>query len=178
MLILALNIWLLVDGLGQLLGASGSRPIVWFPLAVAGVGIASLLIWFSFEPLIAHWVHGVGRAPLSIPEPGAELPAALAYRRILVPLDHTELDRKALRHASAMAKVYGSKVYLLHVEEGVDQPDLNGPRLDGGGGGRGALPGADCRLRGRRGSRWKTATVHHPGRGGIRAIRSPRSSRI
>ena len=118
-LILALNIWLLVDGLGQLLGASGSRPIVWFPLAVAGVGIASLLIWISFEPLIAHWVHGVGRAPLSIPEPGAELPAALAYRRILVPLDHTELDRKALRHASAMAKVYGSKVYLLHVEEGV-----------------------------------------------------------
>ncbi|MGD0363694.1 MAG: Nramp family divalent metal transporter [Bryobacteraceae bacterium] len=118
-LILALNIWLLVDGLGQLLGASGSRPIVWFPLAVAGAGIASLLIWISFEPLIAHWVHGVGRAPLSIPEPGAEPAAALAYRRILVPLDHTELDRKAIRHASAMAKVYGAKVYLLHVEEGV-----------------------------------------------------------
>jgi manganese transport protein len=118
-LILGLNIWLLVDGLGQLLGSSANRVIVWFPLALAGVGVAGLLIWISFEPLLAHWVHGYGRAPLDIPEPGAEPPAALEYRRILVPLDHTELDRKALSHASAMAKMHGAKLYLLHVEEGV-----------------------------------------------------------
>jgi manganese transport protein len=119
-LILGLNIWLLTDGLGQLLGSAASRPIVWFPLAAVGTGIAGLLVWISFEPLIAHWArHGFGRAPLSIPEPGAEPPAALAYHRILVPLDHTELDRKALGHAAAMAKMHGAKLYLLHVEEGV-----------------------------------------------------------
>jgi len=119
-LILALNIWLLVDGLGQLLGSSANRPIIWFPLCLAGVGVAGLLIWISFEPAIAHWArHGFGRAPLSIPEPGAEPPAALEYHRILVPLDHSELDRKALSHASAMAKMHGAKLYLLHVEEGV-----------------------------------------------------------
>ena len=70
--------------------------------------------------MIAHWArHGFGRASLTIPEPAAEQPAALAYRRILVPLDHSELDRKALSHAAAMAKMHGAKLYLLHVEEGV-----------------------------------------------------------
>ena len=120
LLILALNIWLLVDGLGQLLGSSASRPIIWFPLTLVGTGIAGLLLWISFEPLIAHWArHGFGRASLSIPEPGAEPPAAIGYRRILVPLDHTELDRQAVGHAAAMAKLHGAKLYLLHVEEGV-----------------------------------------------------------
>jgi manganese transport protein len=122
-LILALNIWLLVDGLGQLLGSSANRPIVWLPLVLAGTGIAGLLIWISFEPLIAHWArHGFGRASLTIPADdgaAAEPPAALEYHRILVPLDHTELDRKALSHATAMAKMHGAKLFLLHVEEGV-----------------------------------------------------------
>jgi len=119
-LILALNIWLLVDGLGQLLGSAANRPIVWFPLLLVGTGVAGLLVWISFEPLIAHWArHGFGRASLTIPEPGADHPAALEYHRILVPLDHTELDRKALSHAASMAKMHGAKLYLVHVEEGV-----------------------------------------------------------
>ena len=119
-LILGLNIWLLTDGLGQLLGSAANRPIVWFPLVVAGMGVTGLLVWISFEPLIAHWArHGFGRASLTIPEPAAEQPVALEYHRILVPLDHTELDRKALSHAAAMAKMHGAKLFLLHVEEGV-----------------------------------------------------------
>ena len=118
-MILALNIWLLADGLGQLLGSAASSPIVWAPLCLAGAGIAFLLVWISFQPLIARWVHSAGRASLSIPEPGAEPAAALEYHRILVPLDHTELDRNALGHASAMAKMHGAKLFILHVEEGV-----------------------------------------------------------
>ena len=119
-LILALNVWLLVQGLGQLLGSAASRPVVWFPLIVAGTAVALLLLWISFEPLIAHWArHGFGRAPLSIPEPAAGPLAALEYHRILVPLDHSELDQKALSHAAALARMHGAKLYLLHVEEGV-----------------------------------------------------------
>ncbi|HUO28804.1 MAG TPA: Nramp family divalent metal transporter [Bryobacteraceae bacterium] len=119
-LILVLNIWLLADGVGQLLGSSASRPIIWIPLCLAGLGITALLVWISFEPLIARWArHGFGSASLTIPEPPAEEPAALAYRRILVPLDHTDLDRQALGHATAMAKMHGATLYLLHVEEGV-----------------------------------------------------------
>jgi manganese transport protein len=38
---------------------------------------------------------------------------------VLVPLDHTALDRLSVSHAAAMARLYGAKLYLLHVEEGV-----------------------------------------------------------
>jgi len=103
-----------------LLGSSGSRLIVWVPLSLAGLALAGLLLWISFEPFIAHWLrHGFGRTSLTIPEPAAEPSTTLAYRRILVPLDHTSLDRQALTHAAALAKMHGAKLYLLHVEEGV-----------------------------------------------------------
>ena len=119
-LILALNVWLLVDGLKQLLGSAASRPIIWLPIAVALTGIALLLLWISFEPWIAHRAHhAFGRASLSLPKPEAEAPATPGYRRILVPLDHTELDHNALGHAAAMAKLHGATLYLLHIEEGV-----------------------------------------------------------
>lgn len=47
------------------------------------------------------------------------LVAAPSYRRILVPLDHSPLDRLALSHAAALAAQHGARVFLLHVEEGV-----------------------------------------------------------
>ncbi len=119
-LILGLNVWLLVDGTGELLGASAGRAIVWLPLLLLAAALAGLLLWISLEPFISHWArHGFGRASLVIPEPAAEPPAALAYRRILVPLDHTDLDRQALGHAAALARMHGATLYLLHVEEGV-----------------------------------------------------------
>jgi manganese transport protein len=56
----------------------------------------------------------------------AELPGAIAvhlpapeYRIILVPLDHSIRDRIAITHAAALARNYGAKLYLLHVEEDV-----------------------------------------------------------
>jgi manganese transport protein len=126
MLILGLNVWLLIDGLGQLLGSAANRPLVWLPIVLVGAGLAALLGWISFEPMIesmsAHWARaGFGRAPLDIPEPSSveQHPAPLEYHRILVTLDHTELDRQALSHGASMAKMHGAKLYLLHVEEGV-----------------------------------------------------------
>jgi manganese transport protein len=35
-----------------------------------------------------------------------------------VPLDHSSRDRAAIAHSAAMARVHGSILYLLHVEEG------------------------------------------------------------
>jgi manganese transport protein len=118
-LILSLNVWLLEQGVGELLGSAANRVIVWIPLALAGVALSALLFWISFEPLISHWIHRFGRAPLSIPEPPAREVGALEYRRILVPLDHTGLDQQAVGHAAALARAHHAKLFLLHVEEGV-----------------------------------------------------------
>jgi manganese transport protein len=82
--------------------------------AIAGVGF--LLIWILLQPLTSRWRYG--RAPVVLPETPAEA-AALVYRRILVTIDHTALDRMAISHAAAMARMHGAKVYVLHVEEGV-----------------------------------------------------------
>ena len=57
--------------------------------------------------------------PVTLPATAGAEAAAPVYRRILVPLDHTALDRLAVSHAAAMAKIHGAKLFLLHVEEGV-----------------------------------------------------------
>jgi len=84
--------------------------------------LAVLLLWVTFEPLVAGLKRG--RAALEFPateatEAAVAAAIAPAYRRILVPLDHTALDLLAIRHAAALAKLHGAKLYLLHVEEGV-----------------------------------------------------------
>jgi manganese transport protein len=99
-LILALNVWLLVDGVDELLGKGGHNPLVWVLTAIIGAAVTGLLLWISFEPLITHWVHhGFGRASLTLPEPAPQELASLAYRRILVPLDHTDLILRARRQS-------------------------------------------------------------------------------
>lgn len=118
--IIALNIRLAAAAIADWLDAAGR----WKPLVIAGLvpvlgGFLLLLLWVSFEPLLSGRTGKYGRSPVSLPEPaGAEVPAPI-YQRILVPLDHTDLDRLAISHAVAMGKLYGARVYLLHVEEGV-----------------------------------------------------------
>ncbi|MBZ5584929.1 MAG: Nramp family divalent metal transporter [Acidobacteriia bacterium] len=100
-------------------GAGRWRPLVLgvaFPLT--GLLLA-LLVWITLEPAITRR-RRMGRASVTLPETaGAETQAAPVYQRILVPLDHTPLDRLAVGHAAAMGRLYGAKLYLLHVEEGV-----------------------------------------------------------
>ena len=74
---------------------------------------------------------------MTLPETAGAEPAAVpVYHRILVPLDHTELDQLALSHAAAMAKLYGAKLFLLHVEEGVTSqvygPDSSTAEVEAG----------------------------------------------
>ncbi len=118
--IIALNIRLAASAISDWLDAAGR----WRPLVIAGLvpvlgGFLLLLLWVTFEPFFRTRTRIYGRAPVSLPEPaGAEVPAPV-YQRILVPLDHTDLDRLAVSHAAAMGKLYGARIYLLHVEEGV-----------------------------------------------------------
>ena len=103
---------------GWLATAGPWRTAIWavaVPLAILLVG---LMVWVALEPRIAR--RRRGRAPITLPELGpADAAAAPSYRSILLPLDHTSLDALAVTHTAAMARIYGAKVYLLHVEEGV-----------------------------------------------------------
>jgi len=114
--IVALNIRLAVMTLSEWL--TGAHPLLWVVIAVAVFGLALLLVWVMAEPLVRRWIRTRGRAAISLPHAeAAEAPPV--YERILVPLDHTALDRLAVGHAAAMAKLYGAQVYLLHIEEDV-----------------------------------------------------------
>jgi manganese transport protein len=109
--ILGLNFWY-----------AGSILIPWMSEAVWRVwlvgpvvlAIVTLLGWITFTSGRAS-VRDRKREGINV---AADLPAPV-YRRILVPLDHSSRDRAAIAHSAAMAKVHGSVLHLLHVEEGV-----------------------------------------------------------
>ena len=117
--VIGLNTWLAYDSIeGWLEGAGAWRGLVGVVAISVSAVLAFLLLWVTFEPLISGRKRG--RAALEFPATeGAAAAIAPVYHRILVPLDHTALDLLAVSHAAAMAKLYGAKLYLLHVEEGV-----------------------------------------------------------
>jgi manganese transport protein len=91
------------------MGARTWHALIAIPIILAIVG---LLGWITFagEKVSARDSKGEGI------KVAADLPAPV-YRRILVPLDHSSRDRAAIAHSAAMARVHGSILYLLHVEE-------------------------------------------------------------
>jgi len=81
-----------------------------------GGGLLGLLTWITVRPY-----RRVAKVPdtLGLGQASSELVPVQEYRRILVPLDHSNLDRLALSHAASLASRNHARVYLLHVEEGV-----------------------------------------------------------
>jgi manganese transport protein len=121
-LILLLNVWLVTISVRDWLQDSGAwRGRLELILVPVLAGLAFLLIWVTLDPIREH-----GRASVQLPEAVAENLPSPTYRKILVPLDHTERDRDAIAHAAAMARNQDAKLYLLHVEEGVTS-QLYGP---------------------------------------------------
>jgi manganese transport protein len=119
--IVGLNVRLVITAIGEWIAGAGEWrwlvELIVFPVAL---GLAGLLGWVAFEPLLRKWLRRrFGREPLVLPEHVVGEIAAPAYRRILVPLDHSGLDRAAIAHAAALAAQHKATLYLLHVEEGV-----------------------------------------------------------
>jgi manganese transport protein len=113
-LILVLNVWLVVISLRDWLNDSGAwRGRLELMLVPILIGVSFLLVWVIFQPT------RFGQSPISLPQAVAQDLPIPVYRKILVPLDHTDRDRDAIAHAAALAKQQGAKLYLLHVEEGV-----------------------------------------------------------
>jgi manganese transport protein len=118
--IVGLNLRLAVMAIADWLAQAGPWRMLILAISVAaGAMLLFLLSWVTLEPLIAHWTRRFGRAPVTLPATAGAEATVPVYRRILVPLDHSELDRLAISHAAAMAKMHGAKLFLLHVEEGV-----------------------------------------------------------
>ncbi|HLM98796.1 MAG TPA: Nramp family divalent metal transporter [Bryobacteraceae bacterium] len=118
--ILGLNIWLIRQSVSDWLAvAGGYRTYVWLLVVPVFAVLGALMLWVIGEPLLARWGFRGGRAPIVLPGTAVSATEAPLYNRILVPLDHTDLDHLAIAHAAAMARMHHAKLYLLHVEEGV-----------------------------------------------------------
>jgi manganese transport protein len=126
-LIVVLNVWLVILSVRDWTSEAG----VWRVRLELGLlpiltGLALLLLWVTFHPILPRWIREPGIASIELPEAVAENLPSPTYRKILVPLDHTSRDRDAIAHAAAMAKQQNAKLYILHVEEGVTS-QLFGP---------------------------------------------------
>ena len=109
-LILSLDFWLVEQQTLPWIQAEPWRAWIAMPVLA---GIVLLLGWITFagpRRRTAAEMHGAAVA--------ANLPLP-AYRKILVPLDHSVRDRAAIAHAAALARLHGAVLHLLHVEEGV-----------------------------------------------------------
>jgi manganese transport protein len=117
LIIIGLNMTLAWQTIGEWIGSAGRwRPLVIGVTIPFGAGLVLLL----FYVVLAPWLGRRGRATVALPDTtGVGAGDAPVYRRILLPLDHTRLDRLALSHGAAMAKLHNATLFLLHVEEDV-----------------------------------------------------------
>jgi manganese transport protein len=125
-IVLGLNLWLAWQQIDEWAHDAGPWGFaVWAVSLAICAGLLGLLLWITMH----HYRKPAALpATLGLEERSEEqkwgaLVTAQTYRRILVPLDHSELDRIALGHAVGLA-ARGShgqhgRIYLLHVEEGV-----------------------------------------------------------
>lgn len=118
-IIVGLNMRLAWTTLGEWIENAGP----WRPVMIGLVVplVAGLLVLLGYVAIYPYLSRRKAAPPSTLPAPVhlATQPDSLAYRTILVPLDHSDRDRTAVSHAAALALQHGSKVVLLHVEEGV-----------------------------------------------------------
>jgi manganese transport protein len=127
-IILALNVVLVVWTFGDWLETAGEWRTLLIGLLIAVTApIGTLLVYITLHPVLPRWLSSLGRSSGFVPERvvSTQFPS-LAYRRILVTLDHSERDRDAIGHGAALARTHGAKLYLVHVEEDVTS-QLYGP---------------------------------------------------
>ncbi|HVW83981.1 MAG TPA: Nramp family divalent metal transporter [Bryobacteraceae bacterium] len=115
--VVGLNIWLAAQSIQEWVNGAGEwAPLVWVVSILASGALLGLLVWITVQP---YRRASAATATLGLEQASAELIGVPHYRRILVPLDHSSLDRLALSHAAGLAERNHARLYLLHVEEGV-----------------------------------------------------------
>jgi len=117
LVVLGLNIWLAVQSIADWASKAGHyAPLVWTLSVALCAALLGLLVWITVQP----YRHAQSKpATLGVEEQTRDLVTVQRYRRVLVPLDHSRLDRLTLSHAAGVALRDGARLYLLHIEEGV-----------------------------------------------------------
>ncbi|HUQ94802.1 MAG TPA: Nramp family divalent metal transporter [Bryobacteraceae bacterium] len=118
-IIVGLNIRLAWTTIGGWIETAGAwRPLILGMVVPIALGLLALLVWITIHPYVkSRQSSQAGGLPVPT---GLETSLApTLYQTILVPLDHSARDLAAISHAMAIAKQHGSKLVLLHVEEGV-----------------------------------------------------------
>jgi manganese transport protein len=116
--IVTLNITLIYQNIGDLMEGVPAHRLLILGISLPVCAVLLVLLGVvTFEPILTK--RRLGRASVTLPEPATGELEPPVYHRILVPLDHTRLDRLAVGHAAALARTHGSTLYLFHVEEGV-----------------------------------------------------------
>jgi manganese transport protein len=115
--IVALNLRLAGLAIAEWVAHAGPwKTAILLLAAICAAALLFLLLWVTIEPWMR--TRQRGRATVAFPDV-EEAGLAPVYERILVPLDHTWLDRLAITNAAAMARLYGARLFLIHVEEDV-----------------------------------------------------------
>jgi manganese transport protein len=118
--IVGLNINLVISELSEWIANAGdSRTMILLTVVPAAAAIFGLLLWVTFEPAVPALLRRFRADAMAMPSTESVNWSAPVYKRILVPLDHTDRDPVAVGHAAALAEMHKAKLYLLHVEEGV-----------------------------------------------------------
>ncbi len=118
--IVSLNVWLLVDAFSNWIAMAGAYRIpVSIALYTLSFALLLLLAWVTLEPVLPGWLKRYRYKPSGMLAPEYEAVEVRKYAKILVTLDHSDIDREAIGHAAAMARQDGAKLFLLHVEEGI-----------------------------------------------------------
>ena len=81
--------------------------------------ISLMLVWILFAPILPSQLRRSGQTATAMPASTKQGMVPSLYRMILVPLDHSEKDVKAISHAAAFALQHNAKLLLMHVEEDV-----------------------------------------------------------
>ncbi|MDQ6698592.1 MAG: universal stress protein, partial [Acidobacteriota bacterium] len=118
--IVGLNFMLLARSIAEWADAAGAyRRMVWLVAIPVSFGLFLLLFWVALQPVLVEWSRRFGRDTVGRREAATVAITTPVYRRILVPLDHSSLDRETIAHAAAMARLHNATLFLLHVQEDV-----------------------------------------------------------
>jgi len=120
LVIIVLNIWLTYDVLTDWLTITFPyRSLVLSIVFAVLAAVAALLIWITLQPLFPAGARTLSPPLVPLPQAIVKPLPEVTYHKILIPLDHTYIDRFAVRYAAALAKDPQATLYLLHVEQDV-----------------------------------------------------------